>query len=127
MRDHQKILIVDDELNFTKILSAFLTQRGYEVAVAHSGEAAVEVVQVFCPDLILLDLGLPDLSGDLAALRIRSESKGRPIPIIAVTGHSDPLSETTARSVGCVDYVVKPFDPNELCARIERLLEGALR
>ena len=125
MKSQKKVLIVDDEVNFTKLLSAFLNQRGYEVAVVHDGKGAVEMVKLFCPDVILLDLGLPDLSGDLTALRIKSENKKRAIPIIVVTGHGDSLSQSTARAVGCEDFIVKPVDLKDLCNRVERVLGEA--
>lgn len=121
MIGQSKILIVDDEVNFTRLLTAFLRQKGYQVAVAQGGETAFEMVRSFCPHLILLDLGLPGISGDITALRIKSETKNR-IPIIAVTGHGDPLTQATARAVGFVDYVVKPFEPNDLVRRIETAL-----
>ena len=121
MRDSKKILIVDDEANFAKLLCAFLKQRGYQVTVAQDGERALQMLETSSPDLILLDLGLPGLSGDLVALRIKSENRSR-IPIIALTGHGDPLTESTTRAVGFEDYVVKPFDSNDLIRRIETLL-----
>ena len=124
MRDRKKILIVDDEVGFTRLLEAFLKERGYHVAVAQGGERALEMLKTSCPDLILLDLGLPDLAGDVTALRIRSENRNR-IPIIAVTGHGDSLTQATARAVGFEDYVLKPFEPDDLIQRIERILRGS--
>ena len=124
MRDRKKILIVDDEVGFTKLLEAFLKERGYHVAVAQGGEQALEMLKTSCPDLILLDLGLPGLAGDVTALRIRSENRNR-IPIIALTGHGDPLTQATARAVGFEDYVLKPFEPNDLIQRMERVLRGS--
>ena len=121
MGQPKKILIVDDEINFSKLLRLFLRERGYQVATATGGQAALEMVKSFGPDLILLDLGLPDLPGDITALRIRSENRNR-IPIVALTGHGDPLTQATTRAVGFEDYVVKPFEPNDLIRRIENLL-----
>ena len=125
MEKRKKILIVDDEVNFTKLLEVFLRQRGYETTVAQSGNEGIAMVRTFCPDLILLDLGLPDLPGDVTALRIKSEHQDR-IPIMALTGHADSLSQATARAMGFLDYVVKPFEPDDLIRRIEKVLKESL-
>lgn len=125
MPETKKILVVDDEVNFTKLLATLLKQRGYQPTVVQSGKEAIERIGGFySPDLILMDLGLPDLPGDIAALRIKVVSKKK-IPIIALTGHGDPLSEATTRAMGFDDYVVKPFDENDLIRRMEALLQGA--
>ena len=78
------------------------------------------MAQSFSPHLILLDLALPDLPGDVAALRMKALK--REVPIFALTGHSDPLSQTTTRAVGFTDYITKPFEPDELIRRIEKAL-----
>ena len=117
----KKILVVDDDVNFTKFLVLLLKQKGYRPTVVQGGKEALEAVGIFCPDLILMDLGLPDLPGDVTALRIKSESGNR-IPIIALTGHGDVLTQATTRAMGFKDYVAKPFDSNDLIQRIERVL-----
>ena len=120
MKRQGKILIVDDEANFTKLLEAFLKQRGYQTATATEGKQVFGMIERFSPDLILLDLGLPDIPGDVLALRIKSQNGN--IPILALTGHGDPLTEATTRAVGFEDYVQKPFDADDLIHRIERFL-----
>lgn len=121
----KKILIVDDDADFAKVLETRLQQRGYQVFVAHSGEGALVLVKTSAPDLILLDLHLPDLSGDVAALRIRSENGNRTIPVIALTGHGDALTQTTTRAMGFADHIVKPYEPADLFKRIETLLTAS--
>ena len=121
MKPWKKILIVDDDVNFTRLLATLLKQRGYQPTVAQGGKEAIDMIGVTCPDLILMDLGLPDLSGDITALRIKSENKNR-IPIIALTGHGDLLTQSTTRAMGFEDYVAKPFDSDDLIRRMERLL-----
>ena len=123
MKKH-KILIVDDNVGVTKLLQALLKQRGYEVTVAQGGEEAIKLYGASSPDLILLDLKMPDLPGDIAALRIKSQDE-KSVPIIALTACGDPLAQATTRSIGFVDHIVKPFDADDLCARIEKALAAS--
>lgn len=118
----KKILIVDDDTDFTSVLEARLKQRGYEVAVSNGGKEAVGQARLFHPDLILLDLEIPDLPGDITAFRIKSENGSRAIPMIALTGHGDPLARATTRAFGFVDHVTKPYEPEDLFNRIEKHL-----
>lgn len=120
MATPKKILIVDDDADFSKILEARLQQKGYEVTMAHSSAEASAMVKTFPPDLVLLDLNLPDVAGDITALRIKSENGNRIIPIIALTGYNDPLAQGTTRAMGFVDHIVKPYEPNDLFNRIEK-------
>ena len=125
MADSKKVLIVDDDADFATVLENRLKQGGYQVVVAQSGEEALATVKTILPDLILLDLGLPDLPGDIAALRIKSENGNRVIPIIALTGHGDPLTRSTTRAMGFVDHIVKPYESEDLFKRIEKALENS--
>ena len=124
MKKH-KILIVDDNIGITKLLEVLLTQRGYRVHIAQGGEEAIKLFRTTSPDLVLLDLKMPDLPGDITALRIRSQNENQPVPIIALTAYNDPLAQATTRSIGFVDHVVKPFDADDLCARIEKALAAS--
>lgn len=118
----KKILIADDDIDFTKILEARLKQKGYEVAVAYNGDGATELAKTFHPDLILLDMGMPGLAGDIAGLRIKSDNGNRTIPMVALTGHGDFLSQATTYTMGFSDHILKPYDPEDLFRRIEKLL-----
>ena len=122
MTNPKKILIADDDADFTKLLESRLRQKGYEVAVAWSGERATELARTFRPDLILLDLGMPGLAGDIAGLRIKVENGNRVISIIALTGHGDFLSLATTYAMGFADNILKPYDPEDLFRRIEKFL-----
>ena len=124
MKKH-KILVVDDNTGMIKLLEALLTQRGYQVYIAQGGEEAIKLFRTTSPDLILLDLRMPDLPGDITALRIRSQNESQPVPIIALTAYDDPLAQATTRSIGFVDHIVKPFDADDLCARIEKALAAS--
>ena len=118
----KKILIADDDIDFTKILEARLKQKGYEVAVVYSGDKTIGLARAFHPDLILLDLSMPGLAGDITGLRIKVENGNRFIPIVALTGHGDFLSQATTHAMGFVDHILKPYDPEDLFRRIEKLL-----
>ena len=124
MTDPKRILVADDDIDFVKILEGRLKQRGYQVAVAQSGEQAINLVRVFHPDLILLDLDMADLPGDVAGLRIRCENRERQIPIVALTGHGDFMSQATTYAMGFADHILKPYEPEDLFRRIEKLLAG---
>ena len=124
MANLKKILIVDDDADFATVLENRLKQGGYQVVVTHTSEEALAMVKTTLPDLILLELGLPDLPGDITALRIKSENGNRVIPIIALTSHGDPLSQSTTRAMGFVDHIVKPYESEDLFKRIEKALEN---
>ena len=124
MANPKKILIADDDADFTKLLESRLRQKGYEVAVSYSGDRAIALARTFHPDLILLDLGMPGLAGDIAGLRIKVGNGDCVVPIIALTGHGDFLSLATTYAMGFTDHILKPYDPEDLFRRIEKLLTG---
>lgn len=110
-----RILLVDDEVTIQRSLSPLLRSRGYDVDVAGTAAAALALCADRMPDLIVLDLGLPDLEGTEVARRIRTTS---PVPIIVLSARSMEADKVTALDLGADDYVTKPFGPEELLARI---------
>ena len=125
METPKKILIVDDDQDFSSVLEERLKHQGYQISVAHNSEEAVAAVRFSYPDLILMDLGLPDAAGDITALRIKSENGNRYIPVIALTGHNDSLTRATTRELGFADHIVKPYEVEDLFKRIETLIKNA--
>ena len=121
MPKKSKILLVDDDAAFTALLKERLEYEQYEIAVANSGEEALKKVDSFFPDLVLLDLKMPGLTGDFVALRIKAKTQDR-LPIIVLTGYGDPITVTTTFAMGVSDHVVKPCDLEDLIHRIERCL-----
>jgi two-component system KDP operon response regulator KdpE len=117
-----RILIVDDEPNILATVSPLLRARGYEVLSAMSGRAAIDVVERDKPDLIVLDLGLPDLDGVEVCRRIR-DSSGAPILVLSARGAEG--DKVNALDAGADDYVTKPFGAEELLARIRASLRRA--
>jgi two-component system KDP operon response regulator KdpE len=110
-----RILLVDDEVSIQRALAPLLRSRGYEVVVAGTGADALQIVATRAPDLIVLDLGLPDLEGTEVCRRIRGESQ---VPIIVLSARSGEGDKVSALDLGADDYVAKPFSPEELLARI---------
>jgi len=114
-----KILIADDEEGLINLLRMKLRTEGYQVLSAHNGAQALEVVQKHCPDLILLDLLMPDMDGWEACRRIREVSD---VPIIMLTAASGDVTVARALEMGADDYITKPFSMMELLARVRAAL-----
>ena len=121
----KRILLVDDYPDALEIWGLYLRSIGYDVDTAEDGLAAVELAHRFHPDIIVLDLELPGITGFEAAVRLRSAADTRDIPLIAATGYSHVKLLDQARECGFDSTVVKPCEPAGLVAEIERLLQRA--
>lgn len=110
-----RILLVDDEASIQRALVPLLRSRGYEVQAASTGAEAVAALSGSQPDLMILDLGLPDIEGTEVCRRVRAISK---LPIIVLTARGADADKVSALDLGADDYVTKPFSPDELLARI---------
>jgi DNA-binding response OmpR family regulator len=117
-----RILIVDDERDNRELLSVILAHEGFAVATAGGGEEALAAVAVAPPDLILLDLMMPGMSGYDVVARLKANIVTENIPIIIVTALHDRAARTLAVNAGADDFLTKPVDRAELCARIKSLL-----
>jgi len=115
MTTDPRILLVDDEQSIQKAVGPLLRSRGYRVDVAGTGADALKLFAERTPDLIVLDLGLPDIQGTEVCRRIRSESK---VPIVVLSARGAEADKVNALDLGADDYVTKPFGPEELLARI---------
>lgn len=120
-RDH--LLLIEDSEFQSKFYKKLLSDRGYEVSLATSGAAAMEAIKSRRPDLILLDLGLPDVNGFHVCLAVRQDPATHDIPIIILTSKTEVPSLLAGFSDGADDYVGKREDTGTLVARIARLLE----
>ncbi len=109
------VLVVDDDPAILRTLSINLRARGYDVETAADGRSAIQVAAERIPDVVLLDLGLPDIDGTGVLARLRSTSL---VPVIVVSGRSDPDDKVEALDLGADDFVTKPFSMEELLARI---------
>ena len=114
-----RILVVDDDETVTEILSRYLAHEGYEVDSVASGSLALERAQSHPPDLILLDLMLPDINGLDVCRRVRRVT---PVPIIMLTARGEEDERIFGLKLGADDYVVKPFSPREVAARVGSVL-----
>jgi DNA-binding response OmpR family regulator len=114
-----KVLVVDDELKIARLVRDYLTEAGFDVALAATGPAAVASVRSDRPDLVILDLGLPGMDGYDVTRAIRGQSA---IPIIMLTARSEETDRIVGLELGADDYVVKPFSPRELVARVKAVL-----
>ncbi|AFY56372.1 response regulator with CheY-like receiver domain and winged-helix DNA-binding domain [Rivularia sp. PCC 7116] len=115
-----KILIVEDDQYVAKVVSLILAHQNYVTEIAYDGEEAWEFIKIFDYDLILLDITLPKLDGISLCKQIRSN--GLQIPIMLLTARNCPHEKAVALDAGADDYMVKPFDEEELTARIRALL-----
>jgi CheY-like chemotaxis protein len=116
------VLVVDDYPDALEIWAIYLRSLGYRVSMAADGAEAIEQAERLRPDIIVLDLELPGVSGFEAARRIRSLPETEHIPLIAATGYSHSRQLQLARDAGFDRVVVKPCDPDRLVAEIEELL-----
>ncbi len=110
-----RILLVDDDVSIQRAVAPLLRSRGYHVDVVSTGTEAVRAVEDTSPELIVLDLGLPDLEGAEVCRRMRGYTKA---PIIILSARSGEAEKVAALDIGADDYVTKPFGPEELLARI---------
>src|SRR5580765_2957094 len=110
-----RILLVDDEVSIQRAVAPLLRARGYTVEVVGSGAAALEALASQPPDLIVLDLGLPDIDGVELCQRLREESKA---PIVVLSARTGEAGKVKVLDLGVDDYITKPFSPEELLARI---------
>ena len=118
------LLIVDDYPDALEIWAFYLRSMGYRVSTASDGAEALRQAQLLLPDLIVLDLELPEISGFDVARRLRANPDTQDIPLIAATGYSHPRQLERAREAGFDQIVVKPCDPDFLLLQIERHLKS---
>ena len=115
----KKILVVDDEKKITEIIKAYLERDNFSVIVAYDGNAALDAVKKHSPDLIVLDLMLPEISGWEVCRILRKDSN---IPIIMLTARDETTDKIVGLELGADDYVTKPFDAKELVSRVKAVL-----
>jgi two-component system OmpR family response regulator len=115
----KKILVVDDEKKIVEIIKAYLERESYQVIAAYNGREALDMAQKQHPDLIILDLMLPEISGWDVCRSIRKESE---VPIIMLTARDEVTDKIVGLEMGADDYVTKPFDPKELISRVRAIL-----
>jgi class 3 adenylate cyclase len=113
-----RILVIEDEPANIQTLSTILKERGYQINIATNGRQALEVLERIRPDLILLDIMMPEMDGFETCRRIKASTAWREIPIIFLTAKTDTADIVRGFELGAVDYVAKPFNAHELLARV---------
>jgi two-component system phosphate regulon response regulator PhoB len=121
------VLIVEDERDLVSLLEFNLRQGGFETASATTGEQAFAQVRRRVPDLVLLDLMLPDVSGTEVCRRLKSDPRTRHVPVVMLTARGEELDRVVGFELGADDYVVKPFSVRELVLRLRAVLRRAAR
>lgn len=118
----QRILVVDDDKEIVRLVRAYLEQAGFQVLIAYDGEMALHILRRDRPDLIVLDLMLPDRDGwDITRL-VRSDQSLASLPIIMLTARVEDTDKIVGLELGADDYITKPFNPREVVARVRSVL-----
>lgn len=116
---NEKIMIVDDDHNICELLRLYLSKEGYNIEIVYDGQTAIEMISSIKPNLILLDVMLPELDGWQVCRKIRATSN---VPIIMITAKGETFDRILGLELGADDYIVKPFETKEVVARIKAVL-----
>jgi signal transduction histidine kinase len=120
---HDSILVVDDTIENLRLLSSMLDEQGYETRPVTNGKQALQAVEHDAPDLILLDINMPEMDGYEVCRRVKGQDQLRDIPVIFLTALTDTADKVRAFDVGGVDYITKPFQVEEVLARVRTHVE----
>ncbi|MFH1478554.1 MAG: response regulator [Candidatus Omnitrophota bacterium] len=123
----QKILIVDDDYDILDVIKITLEAEGYEIVEGHDGEEAVELIKKTNPDLLITDFKMPRMDGDEVCRIIKKDILLQHIPIIMLTGKGEVTDKVQGIKSGADDYMVKPFEPEELVARVNMVIRRTAR
>jgi DNA-binding response OmpR family regulator len=118
-----KVLVVDDEPNIVQTLKDRLEMNDYQVFTAHNGNDGLKTAQEQSPDVILLDVIMPQMDGHEMLEKLRQQEWGKTISVIMLTARSQAQDIARARACGIEDYIIKPFDLSELLEKIESIIE----
>jgi DNA-binding response OmpR family regulator len=118
-----KILVVEDDQDLADMLNSYLRVQGYEVVIANWGEEGIQAAQTGRPDLLILDIRLPDIDGFEVARRLRADRKTSKIPIIFLTERRERNDKLAGLELGADDYITKPFDVQEMRLRVRNVLK----
>lgn len=125
MADKAQIMIVEDDPDLSEMLHNYFRVQGYDVVAAAWGEEAVRLTREHTPDLVVLDIRLPDIDGFEVCRRIRNHRRTQDVPVIFLTEKRDRVDKLSGLELGVVDYITKPFDIQELRLRVRNVLRRA--
>jgi DNA-binding response OmpR family regulator len=118
------VLVADDDADIVRFVEVNLRLEGYEVVTARDGHEALTKAIDLLPDVVLLDVLMPRIDGYTVCARLRADHRGATIPVILLTANFITADQELARRAGADDFMVKPFDPCELMARVKTLIEA---
>ena len=118
----KKILIVDDQIEVRELVQVTLEIGNYQILSAENGQQAIEIARVEHPDIILMDIMMPQIDGFEVCSRLKAGELTRTIPVLMVTALDDPQARVNGMRVGAADFITKPVDARDLFARVVRLL-----
>jgi DNA-binding response OmpR family regulator len=119
---NQRILVVDDDKQIVRLVQSYLEQAGYAVLTAYDGATALRTIRTVRPDLVVLDLMLPDQDGWSITRTVRADASQADLPIIMLTARIEDTDKIVGLEIGADDYIAKPFNPRELVARVRAVL-----
>jgi two-component system OmpR family response regulator len=119
MHNNIKVLVIDDDVNICELIRLYLEKEGYQVLAVYNGKKGIEVFSDFAPSIVILDIMLPGADGWQVCREIRKVSN---IPIIMLSAKGETFDKVLGLELGADDYIVKPFEPKELVARIKAVL-----
>jgi two-component system, OmpR family, response regulator len=119
MINKTKVLVIDDDVNICELIRLYLAKEGYDILTAYNGSKAVEAFKEFAPNIIVLDIMLPGIDGWQVCREVRKHSN---IPIIMLSAKGETFDKVLGLELGADDYMVKPFEPKELVARVKAVL-----
>ena len=122
--DKKKILIVDDEIEMVEMETVRLKASGYEVMAAHDGKSGLQKAREWLPDLVILDIMLPEMNGYEVCAALKADEKCRNIPIILVSAMDEKYDTNLGKKVNADSFFTKPFEPTALLASIKELVQG---
>lgn len=120
-----KLLLADDSITIQKVVELILAEEGFEIKTTNNGEEALSVIPSFNPDIVLADIEMPKINGYQLCEKIKQDPVTSGIPVILLAGAFEPIDEELAKQVGADDYVIKPFESQELISKINAVLAVA--
>ena len=127
VREHKRLLLIDDDPNLILLVKDYLEFRGYEVITAENGREALEVLEQEIPDMIICDVMMPEMDGYAFVNQVRQDERTSWIPILFLSAKGQSQDKIKGLNIGADVYMVKPFEPEELVAQVEASLKQAYR
>ncbi|MBD1921395.1 response regulator transcription factor [Microcoleus sp. FACHB-831] len=127
VRDHKRLLLIDDDPNLILLVKDYLEFRGYEVITAENGREALEVLELDIPDMIICDVMMPEMDGYALVQHVREDARTNWIPVLFLSAKGQSQDRVKGLNTGADVYMVKPFEPEELVAQVESSLKQVSR